>query len=353
MNLKYYSNLNGVRGVAAIMIMVCHFFAYVTIEGKWLQILASLASFGQTGVSLFFVLSGFLITRILLQAKSKTNYFKTFFIRRALRILPLYYVFLLVFYYLFPYLTGQKIVSLHETWYYYVYLQNLALTFNWNASGPLHYWTLAVEEHFYLLWPFVVYFISKENLKKVVFGILLIAILVRFGLILNDKVVYCFTFSRFDALAIGGLLATLENNLWLSSKRKSFFILISGASMLLLLLLWSMYSGDQIEWIQVFKFSLLAVFYFSVLGFLLCINPSSWINRLLETSFLQTTGQISYGLYVFHPVAFILIIQFWMPANTNIGLLFLLSFGLTYLLATLSFRFIEQPFLRLKKRWEY
>ena len=164
--ISYIKELDGIRAIAAWMVMFLHFFQMLNINTGIFFYINKVAIFGGTGVSLFFVLSGFLITRILISSKLKKNYFKNFYIRRSLRIFPLYFLFLLFYYVAYPLVLNEKFVSFHNQIYYWVYLQNFALTFNWTSVGPLHLWSLAVEEHFYLIWPLLVYLLDIKWLKK-------------------------------------------------------------------------------------------------------------------------------------------------------------------------------------------
>ncbi len=133
--LKYYKNLDGVRALAALMVVVFHFFRDITPNSKSLHIAKEISYFGQTGVTLFFVLSGFLITRILLNAKETQGYFRNFYLRRTLRILPLYYLFLILWYFIAPLLIVMHSTSFNQQVYYYTFLQNFARTFDWNSAG--------------------------------------------------------------------------------------------------------------------------------------------------------------------------------------------------------------------------
>ena len=158
--------------------MFFHFFQPYLNSDKsgFLYRIAKIAIFGQTGVTLFFVLSGFLITRILLSTKNQDNYFSAFYARRALRIFPLYYLFLAIYFFINPFIHGEQIIPASKQWYYWVYLQNFALTFNWDSAGPMHYWSLGVEEHFYLFWPVLVYFVDTKHISKVIYFIIIVSI---------------------------------------------------------------------------------------------------------------------------------------------------------------------------------
>lgn len=183
LKLKHYNELDGVRAIAVIMVMFYHFFKDVDVHHDILILLKKLSLFGKTGVSLFFVLSGFLITRILLNTKQNDSYFKSFYIKRVLRIFPLYYFFLVIYYFVVPFFLNQSFAEFSQQIWYWTFMQNFALTFDWNSVGPIHYWSLSVEEHFYLFWPLIIYYCSLKNIKWVILFLCVISFLVRFILI--------------------------------------------------------------------------------------------------------------------------------------------------------------------------
>ena len=169
MEIKYFKNLDGIRAIAVLMVMLSHFLTPLHSKFNILQQLLNKSSMlGQLGVSLFFVLSGFLITRILLNTKEKKQYFKNFYVRRILRIFPLYYLFLILFYYIFPFILDTEIPKFSQQLYYFTYLQNFAITFKWDSVGPIHFWSLAVEEHFYIFWPFIIYFFKDNKVIRII-----------------------------------------------------------------------------------------------------------------------------------------------------------------------------------------
>lgn len=145
--------LDGLRGLAVLMILLFHFWQtmfQLPAAGSLQSQLRFLAG-GQTGVDLFFVLSGFLITGILLNAKNTPHFLRNFYMRRALRILPLYYL-LVCGYFVFGWMNMGFHNAFAQLWWYFPYLQNVGMTF-WpgSVSGPGHFWSLGAEEHFYLL----------------------------------------------------------------------------------------------------------------------------------------------------------------------------------------------------------
>ena len=150
MKLEYYRQLDGVRAIAALMVMFSHFFVLNHSDHGILHAVNKISVLGQTGVSLFFVLSGFLITRILLATKQSPGYFADFYIRRSLRIFPLYYFFLALYFFIIPLIQHVPSVPWDHQFSYWIYLQNFAMIFGWSQTGPGHLWSLAIEEHFYL-----------------------------------------------------------------------------------------------------------------------------------------------------------------------------------------------------------
>lgn len=351
MRLNYYKNLDGVRAIAALMVMLFHFFREIEPDTKMVQILSTVSVFGQTGVTLFFVLSGFLITRILLQTKETEGYFKNFYVRRTLRIFPLYYLFLVLWYFVVPLVSETEPASLEEQMYYFTYLQDFARTFDWNVVGPHHFWSLAVEEHFYLFWPLVVYFVSRKNLIRIIVGIILFAALLRAFMLGDGYSVFIFTFTRFDTLAIGALLAILElKDSFRRENSRKFLMLLCGLS-LLTLFIWVYFAGEGNDYIQNLRYVLLSFTYSAAIGFVLSLKDGHLINRVLRARFLLYTGKISYGLYVYHPLVYLICTKY--IKTDYIASDFIVRFILSYIIAGLSYRFFESAFLRLKKYFEY
>ncbi|MEM8637940.1 MAG: acyltransferase [Cyanobacteria bacterium P01_G01_bin.54] len=348
--LTYFPALDGIRGIAILMVMVFHIFQdSPLIRSQLLKVLDKFSIFGQTGVDLFFVLSGFLITRILLNSKPKKNYFKNFYARRSLRIFPLYYLVLVVLYILIPLFSRQDFLPISEQFWFWTYLQNVPLTFrNLSMSGPGHFWSLAIEEHFYILWPLIVYALNLRGLFITSTAIIISAFLSRVLLFffVGHNLFY-FTLCRLDALVIGGLLALLEHKSITLDKFQKFFGVSAILLITLLIMMWFGLSGAESGLLQYIKYPLLATFYCLAIGYVTTLRQGSTVSNKLQSGFLTYTGRISYGLYVFHPFCFEFVLDFFGLQNFWVNSL--VSFLTSYCVASLSFFLFEKTFLKLKK----
>jgi peptidoglycan/LPS O-acetylase OafA/YrhL len=344
MKLRHFSELDGVRGLAAFMVIFFHYFNVIDPTNFLLRGLKQVAVFGQTGVSLFFVLSGFLITRILFNEKWHNDYFKNFFFRRALRIFPLYFLFLIIFYYLVPLVSLES--NSAPNWYFWVYLQNIAMTFNWPNNGPSHFWSLAVEEHFYLFWPFVVFFFNERKVMFIGITLIIISFVFRFILTQANFESFYFTLTRMDDLVLGTFLAVFEKKKLITSKSKKYFSFAFIILLLLNLVPWLFAEHLSHFWLQIFKYPLISTLYFTLIGLLISPSANNFIN-IFNFSWLRFSGKISYGLYVYHPLVFMLSEKYFQINNVFIefGCLLLL----TVAVSIVSFYAYENQFLKLKK----
>lgn len=327
--------------------MYFHFFSGIQSDNSIIEnFLVKTAVFGQTGVLLFFVLSGFLITRILLSAKDNVKYFSHFYIRRSLRIFPLYYLALCI-YFLTASLIQQDAPSTPSlTWYYWPYLQNIAMTFNLNISGPSHFWSLAVEEHFYLFWPVIIFYAPAKRLPVIIGLIVICTIILRFILFHNGLEVFYFTGTTMDALAIGAILAVKEKNNSLLKRSLSSYLCVFSLIITTTVVLWLYSGGKGLLFIQAFKGTLVACVYYLLLSFIINLDKGSLFKKLLNHKLLLFTGKISYGLYVYHVLCFSLYLKYFTTSYLLID--FLSCLVLSYVVASLSYFLFEVRFLRLK-----
>ncbi len=348
--------LDSVRGVAVLMVIFYHAFywgmdfsRFPRIEGRLLQ----LTWVGRLGVNLFFVLSGFLITGLLLNAKSRPDYYRKFYIRRALRILPAYSATLLVLL-----VTG---VSLKFIGLSLLYLSNLTPLFGVAIAYPV-LWSLAVEEHFYLLWPLAVRKFSSRALLAGAAGMILVSPLLRWvsyevqsrqGWVSYET--FDYTWNSADGLACGAFLA-----LWLrefAPDRKKFekeivALLVIGLALLPFGTL-SRHTATGAA-LQVTPWHFLFV---AVIGAAL-LAGSRW-GEAARCRLLEFFGEISYGLYLYHLLVFRgfewllnkgIIRRPQIDPLLGLSIRLLICGGIAVGIAWLSRRYIEEPFLRLKSR---
>ena len=207
--MKKIPQLDAVRGLAVLLVLVHNTDLYPS------RISHLISDNGWMGVDLFFVLSGFLITGILLDTKQSEGYFRNFYARRCLRIWPLYYSVLLFMFVVVPFLRPSETHAVFESrsspwWAFPIFLQNFLVPIPAMATGPLGVtWSLAVEEQFYLAWPLVVRFCTEAQLRKIAIAVICLSPVLRFYLSLHQVNIYSNTFCRLDGLMAGALLAIL------------------------------------------------------------------------------------------------------------------------------------------------
>ncbi len=352
MSLKYYHNLDGVRGIAALMVVIFHYFTYPNSNFlSDIVVYQKLTEFGQHGVSWFFVLSGFVITRILINTRGYNSYFWQFYRNRVLRILPLYYLFLFIYYNYSFLIDASKTVSFDLQLPYYLYIQNIASLLKIPSSGPGHFWTLAVEEHFYLLWPLVVFLVAPKYLGKVIFVGIAAVFVVKYFMLSNGLSINYFTFTRIDQIMMGGYLAFLEwrgefddfnkNHLY---KLIYLVLFVFSVSVTLYVL------GDQpyVHFVkEMMKYFLLGIFFTCITGFLIVMKGDSFINRLMLHRSLQYLGKISYGVYVWHVLVLIVLNKLLLFNNLLVDLFLVIS--VTLIVSHISYFYFESFFLKFKK----
>jgi peptidoglycan/LPS O-acetylase OafA/YrhL len=358
--------LDTIRGIAVLLVLFFHGFGFrYGLQGLSAIPRALVAATlpGWAGVNLFFVLSGFLITGILLDTKRKANYFRSFYVRRALRILPLYYAVLLVL----AVLTRTGWVQRHASWEFlalsFFYLSNVTELF----GVPMQYgvlWSLAVEEHFYLLWPAAVRWLSRRSVVMV--GAMVCV------LCLGLRILYSirgydtgagYTWLVADGLAMGAMLTALARGPWGTRTSMRVITLSCFAASV------TMFSvGYPFGIFRASRFlgstlreTALGLFFAGMVSSALLIGTSSW-KALVHRPVLMFFGEISYGIYLIHMLVFDLedyVVRRFFPNLPTAGghfarmvLLFAVAGGFTVAIAYLSRRYFEEPFLGLKRRFE-
>lgn len=345
--------LDGIRGTAILAVLVYHLIGHYRLIYSAIGPTSMAVNLGQKGVDLFFVLSGLLITGILIDSRNSPNRWRNFFIRRALRIFPLYYATILIVYNLFPSVFNAVGTSKHQ-WWLWVYLQNFGHNFGMCPDFG-HFWSLAVEEQFYLFWPFLVW--ALQTPKKVFFlclGTIITAFFVRLFFLNFEPFPAQILFTRMDALAGGGVLACYlrfdsanSTELRRHCLRAALVTALVGAPAYLML------SGTGGGLLQAIKFSMFAVLFTGLAGLALTFGDRHPVTRTLNSPPLRWLGKYSYALYVVHPFLITAVDHFGGKATSisrEVFYLFVVATGST-LLARLSWSLIEYPALSLKKHF--
>lgn len=346
--LEYFKSLDALRAFAAFGVVAAHYFSKSRMPGH--GALHKIFELGNSGVSLFFVLSGFVITRILINTAQSPTYFQSFYMRRTLRIFPLYY-FSLLLYYMYPWMIGTSDTILpitKEKSYFFYYFQNIARTFDWPMEGPLHFWSLAVEEHFYLFWPAVVYFTLKKGIKSLVAASIFFYVgshLLRFYMSAKGYEINVFTFTRLDQLILGAFVAILELKGKLHAGNNKYFgvLLMVGAIGVAGLELFKM---DVIK--ETFKHTFFGFLYMGMILLIVANGTSILLRKSLQNFVIQFLGKISYGIYVWHLLA-IYLLDHYFKMGVFSG--FIIVSSATIVMSTASFYLLEAPFLRLKSKF--
>jgi peptidoglycan/LPS O-acetylase OafA/YrhL len=370
----HVAELDGVRGLAIAMVFAFHYVGFQG-QGTLSSYLSGATRSLWSGVDLFFVLSGFLITGILVDARGRPGYFTRFYARRSLRIFPLYFGLLAVTFLVLPAIVPMTSVAdrrllAHQAWLW-TYTTNFKTMVSGNAAFMgdhiwlHHLWSLAVEEHYYLIWPFLVGLAPLRLVRRVCWVCLAVCPVVRIGLMetsLPPIAAYAATFCRLDSLTIGSLLALLVRG---EAGELSACGVMRGAWLSALAVLgfflWRGELHPEDPWVRTVGYSLLG---FSAAGFILA--AVSWredglLRQALRLRPLRELGKYSYGLYVYH-VALQPSLDFLSTKSLQKTVVrsFALA-GITHLIASLvvcagvavlSWHLFEKPFLSWKRRFE-
>jgi peptidoglycan/LPS O-acetylase OafA/YrhL len=366
----YFEQLNGIRFIAVFLVLIDH----------WLIPLNPFSFLGHLGVVIFFVLSGFLITRILFENADSCRYNRSspfvkmirFIYRRSLRIFPIYFLLLIIG--SFFSLSNFKDVSI----WLISYTPNFYIITHTKWIGVWdHLWSLAVEEQYYLLFPYFVFFVSIARYPRLLVCMLLLGLGSRFGFYLMAShetketywmISYVNPLAAIDSFGLGGILAYLFHYQKLVFEKlvsKSYLLPVSLMLFIAVLVLstHAIYVHDNI-WEIVFERFFAGIFAFFLIA--QSLGNSTWIfGRFLTLNWVSFLGQISYGIYLYHNVVYN---YYHVDGNTIIGYLakffpnlslempnfIFLKFGLSILivisLASLSWFFIEKPINRFKNR---
>ncbi len=365
--------LDGIRGISILAVLLFHFVAPENREGLVNSTVSWVFSYGALGVDLFFVLSGFLITGILYDARTDEHYFRNFYLRRLLRIFPLYYGVLVVIFLvlpLIPALRGSEFSDLkaYQAWAW-LYAVNIYLAIHdgWVLTYIEHFWSLAVEEQFYLIWPLAVWVLAAKPRVFLTFSFLVAAASFIGRIIASlagagPVVIEVLTPFQLDALAIGGFFAVYLRQPGGEEGARRLVVPLALAGLGLLAIQFGgrhlSLGANVLESVRGGAFHLLLAAL--LLKGLLGQVSSGWTRCLLSPS-LAFFGKYSYGLYVYHHFFSYyfsshrthLVLAARLGCSNMTALILQAGAGIaaSIVIAVLSYEFYEKHFLQLKRYW--
>jgi peptidoglycan/LPS O-acetylase OafA/YrhL len=363
---RYVPCLEGIRGYGFLLVFCGHYFLPDQLahpDTFRLKLLTGFASLGLFAVPAFFVLSGYLIGGILYDTRNRDGYFRVFYSRRILRVFPVYYVTLIV---IAGFYLWKQVPTDYLFWTHFLYIQNLFSGYPFRHGGPvamIHFWSLAVEEQFYLLWPLVVWFFpQKRKLIGIASALIAGSCVLRLAAPLvssSPKAILWFTPTRVDAILLGVILGLIRHDA-IYDRIKPFakWIVAAGGATAFLLAIWKgqlwskTYIGEEI-WIPLVNIT-------SVALIIAVMEENTLLNRACNQRWVCWLGGLSYSLYVFH----LTFAPYFMNTLTReLGAYMRQSFAvlaagvcafcLTLLLSMLSYKLIEGPIINLKGRLRY
>jgi peptidoglycan/LPS O-acetylase OafA/YrhL len=359
--------LDGVRGIAILLVLLFHatyFYVPAQAPSAVDDFVRQVGGWGWGGVDLFFVLSGFLITGILLKTKEAPGYFRNFFTRRALRIFPLYFLYISVAFFVLPHVCRIPDFQQFQQreFYFFGYLANFAMM-QFHLPMSLffsHLWSVCVEEQFYICWPFAVFFIPNKKLRYVAAAMILFANGYRLAML--PVSVAKLMPACLDGLGAGALLAMLPRTSFAFSRISGVSLTLGGVAAVVAITLAK--SGvlpsnlsPTIPW-SAFSHTAVCIASAGALILALQARPISWLQNLLTSNWLRACGKYSYAMYIFHFPILFFDLKFGIPLIANVihspALIWLAAYGLntceTLLLSMASYQLFEKHFLNFKER---
>ena len=355
--------LDGLRGIAIIAVILCHgsILGPNQTESSFAHAVLAVFDFGWAGVDLFFVLSGFLITEIILSTRKNEGWMKSFFIKRVFRILPIYFLFLIL-------LLALSVTALTERNdfaflrehqpYFWLMAQNFLTLINMDWPPSLfysgHLWTLAVEWQFYMIWPFIAGRYSHKTIMVICFLVIVIAIISRMILWQQNvhiSVIYTITLTRMDSIAIGALVAVLlRSNIERSIlKKASHTFVFIGIVFILGTFFFYGRASYYIPVMYTIGYTVLALCFAGLVIQAVITTEQTTLRTLLSNRLLTTIGKYSYAMYIVHLPLMSYFGNFEMAfaGSAFYGQLVYLPamFLVTLLIASASWKIIEAPAL--------
>ena len=345
----YVKEFDGWRGVGICFVVLSHYFPSYFI-GSWVF------------MEMFFVMSGFLITGILMDSKTKKNYYKNFILRRVLRVFPLYYIALILLLFIIPaaWLNTSYYRS-HQVWFW-TYMENWLFSVEgWPPGKALrHFWSLAIEEQFYIVWPLVVWMFSPKGLIRCCVFLFFFSLVFRnIGLHLGFVMPfpYVATFGRMEGIVLGAIIAVLVRGNRSILEKYAYPVTIVSGLLSVLVFIWARTVHMEYSLNYIINYTIVDVFFAGMIVMTLCSNELTQFRRLLNVNLIKQLGVMSYCIYIFHHPIHELIVEnfqgyFQMQTGSEniaklvcVGIAFVITVPVVYLLH----KKVEVPLWKLKK----
>lgn len=366
--VKYFDNLDALRGIACLSVLFFHIPSFLAIDQKseifrYISIILSFnGQGGKLGVFFFFTLSGFLISYLLFSelATARKISIINFYIRRLLRIWPLYFLVLFIGFFLSGWISSGLKIDYHETanlFYYISFASNFDVIYN---SLPVNkilgtVWSVAIEEQFYLIWPWL-FFIFHP--KKIIYAFVIFFLIALTFIIHNSSksdIIYYHTISCSLYLSFGAIVAFVAffyGNFLVSKLEK---VSIYGNLLIYVVSIVILFLNNQI--LEIFYPWLWMSKVFSTIFFSYVIIEQIYSNtsvmKLGRFKILNFTGKLSYGLYILHMCSIYIVYYIAMQYKMHFLLQILLVLLISYLLSFVSYYYFEKPFITLKKKFAF
>jgi len=366
--------LDGLRGLAVLMVLVFHFVGSMLATNGFERAVVAVAKHGLLGVDLFFVLSGFLITGLLYEGHDKPHYLRNFYMRRVLRIFPLYYGVLLLVFVVAPWIPlfrGPTLDYLLDrqawAWLYGVNVY-VATHGGWGSLSYIeHFWSLAVEEHFYFVWPLVVWRLAPRPriLMRTALGIAVVSFAARVTASLSGLspvAATVLTPFQLDALCVGGLLAVAlrQPGGEAALRRAVWPLALAAASVLVLQFALHRFTDFGLELMRAIRLGVFRLLFAALLLHALFAPASSMAGRAFRSAPMTWLGKYSYGLYVYHHFLSYYLVkhgtEFALARAVGshalaVVIQALAGMAVSMTVAWASYELVEKHFLRLKRFW--
>ena len=364
----YLPSLEGVRAYAFLVVFFAHYTPFsppVMHFRPWMFPFMLVERIAWIAVPIFFVMSGYLIGGILYDTRDRKGFFRVFYCRRILRVFPVYYLTLLSI----ACLDSVHRISLnYRFWSDFLYIQNLLPGYISNFDAPpfsqtAHFWSLAIEEQFYLLWPLVVWFCpSRRRLIGVTVSLISLCCILRFSACwthFSTEYCYVLTPTRVDAILLGVVLALIRHDrIYKRLERFAKYAALAGITVMMILVARFPLVAPTAYLLAACEISIVNLTSTAII--VAVLEEGSFLCQICSVRWICWLGSLTYGLYIFHYVyhgwfanSFIYTLAAYISLPVAYFVSTAIAFCLTLLLAVLSYRFIERPAMNLKSRIKY